>query len=110
MVNDTFNVREGDQLNITLLLDANPFPGDDNFTWSVNGRMLFTMPGLDLGITFIDFMMVTRLDAGNYTTTSTNVAGIGSASFQLIVERKWSNITYIQGRLDCINICSICSS
>ena len=110
MVNDTFNVREGDQLNITLVLDANPFPADDNFTWSVNGRMLFTMPGLDLGITFIDFMMVTRLDAGNDTTTSTNVAGIGSASFQLIVERKWSNITYIQGRLDCIYICSMCSS
>ena len=87
-VNDTFIVREGDLFMITLELDANPIPGDDNFTWSLNGRNLIPMPGLVLGVSFIDLTMVTRLDEGNYTIVSTNIAGSGNASFQLFVERK----------------------
>ena len=87
-VNDTFTVREGDLVMIVLDLDANPIPGDDNFTWSMNGRNLIPMPGLELGVSFIDLMMVTRLDEGNYTIVSTNIAGSGNASFQLFVERK----------------------
>ena len=83
-VNDTFTVREGDLVMIVLDLDANPIPGDDNFTWSMNGRNLIPMPGLELGVSFIDLMMVTRLDEGNYTIVSTNIAGGGNAAFNII--------------------------
>ena len=54
--------------------------------WALNGRPLVIMGGIDLGTDFINIQIATRLDEGNYTVNSSNVAGSGSTSFQLLVQ------------------------
>ena len=92
IVNDTFIFQEGDFVSIQLILDAFPLPGPDNFTWFFNGIMIGDMPGLTLGVDSITFSMVTRLDGGNYTVQSSNIAGSGEGSFQLQVESKLEHV------------------
>lgn len=73
-------------------LTGNPLPTDDDTVWSMNGRVLALVPGIDFGSDFFTIDMVTRLDEGNYTVTATNAAGTGSATFQLLVESKFESV------------------
>lgn len=84
-VNATFTVVEGDPFSLQLGLEGNPLPLDGDTDWFVNGNPLFLMPGIDFGADFINIQMVTRMDQGNYTVNSSNIAGFGIGSFQLIV-------------------------
>ena len=84
-VNDRFAVIEGERLLINLTLDANPIPGQGNFTWSFNGIDLSQTGDISFGVDFIDFGVVNRNEAGSYMVEATNLAGTGNAMFQLVV-------------------------
>ena len=88
-VNDRFAVIEGERLLINLTLDANPIPGQGNFTWSFNGIELSPTGDLNFGLDFIDFGVVNRNEAGSYMVEATNLAGTGDAMFQLVVYCKY---------------------
>ena len=88
-VNDRFAVIEGERLLINLTLDANPTPGQENFTWSFNGIELSQSGDLNFGLDFIDFGVVNRNEAGSYMVEATNLAGTGDAMFQLVVYCKY---------------------
>ena len=79
-------MREGDPFIPQIGLQGNPLPLENDTEWSLNGRLLVIMPGISFGADFINIQMVTRLDQGNYTVNSSNVAGFGSDTFTLIVE------------------------
>ena len=88
-VDNRFAVIEGERLFINLTLDANPIPGQENFTWSFNGIELSPTGDLNFGLNFIDFGIVNRNEAGSYMVEATNLAGTGNAMFQLDVYCKW---------------------
>lgn len=76
---------EGDPLTITLEIDGNPLPSDD-FTWMFNGQPL-TLGGniAFLNETTIEFSSLSRNNTGSYSVSATNLAGVGSATFDLVV-------------------------
>ena len=80
-----FAVIEGERLLINLTLDGNPIPREGNFTWSFNGIDLIRSGDVDFGVDFIDFGVVNRNEAGSYMVEATNLAGTGSATFELVV-------------------------
>ena len=88
-MDDRFAVIEGERLLINLTLDANPIPGQGNFTWSFNGIELSQSGDLNFGLDFIDFGVVNRNEAGSYMVEATNLAGTGDAMFQLVVYCKY---------------------
>lgn len=86
VVNTTFTVSEGETFSVRPILTGNPLPTDDDTMWSIDGRVLDLVPGIDFGSDFLVIDIVTRMDEGNYTVTASNVAGSGNATFQLLVE------------------------
>ena len=71
------------------MLDSNPIPDDGNFFWFFNGRRLLNgQDGAILGVNFIQFRSLSRLNAGSYRVMSSNTAGSGDFSFQLRVNCK----------------------
>ena len=88
-MDDRFAVIEGERLFINLTLDANPIPGQGNFTWSFNGIQFSPTGDINFGLDFIDFGVVNRNEAGSYMVEATNLAGTGSAMFQLDVYCKY---------------------
>lgn len=91
IVDPSFTVNEGDAFNLqTLNLDANPIPGDGNFTWAFNGQPLVEQSGINLGVNSILLDPVSRSQAGVYMITSFNRAGSGQESFALNVNCKLS--------------------
>lgn len=76
---------EGDPLTITLGLDGNPLP-PDAFTWTFNGQLL-QLGGniITLNENTIAFSSLNRDNAGSYGVSATNLAGQGSAAFDLAV-------------------------
>ena len=76
---------EGEPLAITLELDGNPLP-PDGFTWMFNGQPL-QLGGnvVTLNETTIAFSSLNRNNAGNYSVSATNLAGLGRADFSLAV-------------------------
>ena len=86
----SFTVNEDDIFNLsTLNLDANPVPGDGNFSWTFNGQPLMGQPGLiELGVNSIVLSSVLRSQSGVYMITSSNRAGTGQTSFALNVNCK----------------------
>ena len=89
-INSSFTVNEGDIFNLsTLNLDANPVPGDGEFSWTFNGQPLMAQSGLiELGVNSILLSPVLRSQSGVYMITSSNRAGTGQASFALNVNCK----------------------
>lgn len=85
MVADSFTVMEGEMLSIPLGLTGNPLPLEDDVTFFLDGRQIFEMPGIQLAPDVITIEMVTRMDEGEYMVNASNVAGVGNATFQLIV-------------------------
>ena len=87
----SFTVNEGGVFNLSSLnLDANPVPGDGNFSWTFNGQPLMGQPGvIELGVNSILLGSVLRSQSGVYMITSSNSAGTGQASFALNVNCKW---------------------
>ena len=86
-----YNVSEGSKdIRIELILDANPVPEDTNFNWFYNGQPLMNgQSGVMLGVDFIQFRSVSRVNAGSYRVVSSNTAGSGDFSFQLRVDCKY---------------------
>ena len=85
-VNDTFTVIEGDSFRVDLGLTGNPLPGaPGTFQWFFNGQPLSQSGDLLLGVNSIDFGTANRAEAGTYSVSATNVAGTGTASFELMV-------------------------
>ena len=84
IVDAVIRVIEGNPVRIDLLLDAKPDPF--TFNWQFEGQPLSTPQGGSLGVDFIDFgSSIDRTASGNYFIESTNDAGTGNATFQLIV-------------------------
>lgn len=76
---------EGELLTITLELDGNPLPPDD-FTWMFNGQPLQLGGNIAfLNETTISFSSLAQNNAGSYSVSATNLAGVGSANFDLVV-------------------------
>ena len=87
-VDPSFTVIEGDNnsnLTVNLGLTGNPFPDSNNFQWTFNGAPLNASGDIVLGLQFLNLGMTTRAEAGNYSVTTSNVAGSGTGSFQVIV-------------------------
>ncbi len=83
-VADRFFAIEGDILRIDPILDAIPFP--TIFSWTRNGVPYTPPSGGSVGADFIDFGgPIDRSVAGTYMVSSTNDAGTGSATFELII-------------------------
>ena len=71
------------------MLDSNPIPDDGNFFWFFNGRRLLDgQDGAILGVNFIQFRSLSRVNVGSYRVMSSNTAGSGDFSFQLRVNCK----------------------
>ncbi len=85
-MDEIFTVQEGAEFSVQPILTGNPLPLDNETVWSMDGRVLAPIPGIEFGSDFLTIMMATRMDQGNYTVSATNVAGSGSATFQLLVE------------------------
>ncbi len=89
IVNNFFEGNEGENLRIDLQLDGNPLP-PDSFSWTLDGEPLEIEPGqLEFGEDFIEFTSLRRTDIGEYMVTATNLAGTGSATFNVEVYRVW---------------------
>ena len=88
VIDSTFTVAEGDPFSPPIILTGNPLPMNNDSDWFLNDRPLTIMPGIDFGADFIRIQMVTRMDGGVYLVNSSNIAGIGSGTFELIVEGK----------------------
>ena len=85
-ISQSFTINEGDTFNLsTLNLDANPIPGDGNYSWTFNGQPLMSGPGIELGVNSFLLSPVFRNQSGVYTITSFNRAGSGETSFALNV-------------------------
>ena len=89
-IDPSFTVNEGNAFNLsTLNLDANPIPGNGNFSWTFNGQPLRGQPGaIELGVNSILLNPVSRNQSGVYMITSSNRAGSGQGSFALNVNCK----------------------
>ncbi len=85
MVNATFETIEGEAVLIELQLDANPIPALDQFGWQFNGIELVSSGDVAVNLTYLDLGEVNRNEAGNYFVNASNVAGTGSATFQIVV-------------------------
>ncbi len=85
MVNATFETIEGEAVLIELQLDANPIPALDQFGWQFNGIELVSFGDVAVNLTYLDLGKVNRNEAGNYSVVANNIAGTGSANFQVIV-------------------------
>ena len=91
MVGDFFEGNEGEPLDIFLTLDGFPLP-PDTFSWTFQGQPLMDTPGrVTTGVDFLQFSALNRDDRGTYMVTATNLAGSGSATFNLEVYCKWCN-------------------
>ncbi len=89
-MNSLFEGNEGESLRIDLQLDGNPLP-PDSFTWTLDGEPLQLEPGqLTFGEDFIEFTSLRRTDQGEYMVTAINLAGSGSATFNLEVYCEYS--------------------
>ena len=76
---------EGNTFTINLGLDGNPLP-PDSFTWMFNGQPLQLGGNIAmLEENTITFSSLDRNDAGTYSVSATNLAGQGSATFDLAV-------------------------
>lgn len=68
----------GESLNITGVVDANPYP---TAQWFRDGTLLSTNPPqLQLGVTFIFFSSVMETDNGTYIVNGTNSEGFGTVT------------------------------
>ena len=85
---------EGDPLIISLGLDGNPLP-PDTFTWLFNGQPL-QLGGnvVTLNEATIVFSSLNVDNAGTYSVSATNLAGQGSANFDLAVYCKLYLLKY----------------
>ena len=90
-IEPSFTVNEGSIFDLsTLNLDANPIPGDGNYSWTFNGQPLQTgQPGIDLGVNSFLLDPVSRTQSGVYMIMSVNRAGSGQASFALNIDCKY---------------------
>ena len=79
----THEVIEGQEFRIMLQLTGNPLPLVDTVTWTFNGQPLSIGGGINFGLDFIEFSSINRTNEGNYTVTSSNLAG--NASFALSI-------------------------
>ena len=93
----------GETVRIQLELDA--FPDPFNFTWFFNGQPLVLRPGLNFGLTFIEFDGVNIADAGNYTVRATNIAGTGTFGIALTVLGMFKNISITNTRRHLSSVC-----
>lgn len=83
---------EGEPLTITLELDGNPLP-PDSFTWMFNSQPLQLGGNIvTLNETTIAFSSLNRNNAGSYSVSATNLAGMGSADFSLAVFCKYQEL------------------
>ena len=91
-VDSSFTVNEGNIFNLsTLNLDANPIPGDGNYSWTFDGQPLAEQPpGVELSVDSFVLNPVMRSQSGVYMITSFNRAGSGQASFALNVNCKYT--------------------
>ena len=94
MVQNQFEVNIGGDLMVTLVLDALPLPGADNFTWTFNGVTLMPSGRISFTVDTIQFTGVDLSDGGVYMVTATNEAGSGSASFLLVINGRLIIIGY----------------
>lgn len=87
MGESSYSVSEGTMnVLVELILDSNPNPARNNFSWSFNDRPLAERDeGISLGLKSILFENITRSHAGVYTVTSSNFVGSGGFSFLLVV-------------------------
>lgn len=77
---------EGQRLRVELQLNALPPPTSFAWLFSNGGDEPLVIGGniVDVGASFIEFLPVTRADAGTYSVTSSNFGGSGT--FVLTVE------------------------
>ena len=87
-VNSSFTVIEGTSFTVDLGLIGNPFP--TIFDWTFNGAALSASGDVVLGLQFLNLGIANRAEAGNYSVTTSNVAGSGTGSFQVIVYCEYS--------------------
>ena len=83
----TYVIDEGSRdYRIELMLDSSPVPVDSNFFWFFNDLPLVDgQNGVVLGVNFIQFRSVSRVNAGSYRVMSSNSAGSGGFNFELRV-------------------------
>ena len=78
-------ILEGTDFSYSFQFTANPLPAPNSFTWTKNnqtindGRVAVSVSGLTITGTVRD-------DSGVYQVTSSNAAGVGSASFTLNIQ------------------------
>ena len=82
---DPTTILEGTDFSYSFQFTANPLPAPNSFTWTKNnqsindGRVAVSVSGLAITGTVRD-------DSGVYQVTSSNAAGVGSASFTLNIQ------------------------
>ena len=82
---------------IQLVLDSNPIPRDENFSWFFNNQSLMSgVNGILLGVDFIIIRNVSRENAGSYRVLSSNPIGSNDFTLQLFVncELWYITLTY----------------
>ena len=85
-----YSVDEGSRdFRIELTLDSNPVPVDGDFIWFFNDLPLIDgRNGVVFGVNFIQFRIMSRVNAGSYRVMSSNTAGSGGFDFELKVNCK----------------------
>ena len=83
---------------IELTLDSNPIPGDSDFFWFFNDQPLVNgQNGAILGVDFIQFRSLSRVNTGSYRIVSSNTAGSGDFDFELKVNCKYYEVIFRYG-------------
>lgn len=83
---DTYEGIEGQDFNIALTLEGNPFPPESSLVWSFDGQPLSAGGGMEFGL---DFLRLFRSSEGTYTVSSSNSVGTATFEFQLLVSCKY---------------------
>ena len=85
IINSSFTAVEGMNLIINLGLTGNPFPNSNNFQWTFNGAPFNGSGDIVLGLQSLNLGAASQTEAGNYSVTTSTIAGSATAFFQVIV-------------------------
>ena len=84
-----YNVSAGDRFEVVFGLAARP---DPSVVWTLNGNQISSSPGRSLSANGLNLTSVAAADRGTYSVTVTNEVNSTTASFELIVRCKLSNV------------------